>query len=138
MTMPAGEYYIGDLCYVMHEEWDEVCDHICDWTNSGKETDGEFTLKDGRRFAVYGTFYGDGCYDDQYSNLYDVDSGTIGCILTSDISPADKVNITSGNVHMFEKEFQTSSYEGKLFFGEVVIDTNPDYEEEDEEEDYEV
>ena len=25
-TFPAGEYYIGDLCYVMHAEWGEVCD----------------------------------------------------------------------------------------------------------------
>jgi hypothetical protein len=25
MTMPAGRYYIGDLCYVMHDEWDEAC-----------------------------------------------------------------------------------------------------------------
>ena len=24
-TFPAGEYYIGDLCYVMHAEWGEVC-----------------------------------------------------------------------------------------------------------------
>ena len=22
---PAGKYYVGDLCYVMHDEWDEVC-----------------------------------------------------------------------------------------------------------------
>lgn len=25
-TMPAGRYYVGDLCYVMDDVWDEVCD----------------------------------------------------------------------------------------------------------------
>ena len=28
MTMKAGNYYIGDLCYVLHDEWNEVCELI--------------------------------------------------------------------------------------------------------------
>ena len=29
VTFKAGKYYLGDLCYVMHGEWDEFCqDHI--------------------------------------------------------------------------------------------------------------
>ena len=24
--MRSGTYYVGDLCYVMHPQWDEVCD----------------------------------------------------------------------------------------------------------------
>lgn len=131
--MPAGQYYIGDLCYVMHKEWDEVCEYICDWTDSGKVTEGEFTLKDGRRFAVYNTAYGDGCYDDQYGNSYGVDAGVIGCILTSDISPEDKDNVSDGQVHLFGKEFATYTDEGKLYFGHIMIDTDPVYEEEYEE-----
>lgn len=43
MTMPAGRYYIGDLCYVMHDEWDEFCDHL--------DYPGERKLKDGRKYA---------------------------------------------------------------------------------------
>ena len=23
--MQPGEFYVGDLCYVLHDEWDEVC-----------------------------------------------------------------------------------------------------------------
>lgn len=132
MTMPAGEYYIGDLCYVMHDEWNEVCDYICDFADSGKTTEGEFTLKDGRRFAVYDTAYGDGVYYDQYGNDYGVDAGVIGCILTSDISESDKKNIPDGHVHLFEKEFPTYTDHGKLYFGDVVVDTDPEYEEDDE------
>jgi len=50
--MKAGTYYIGDLCYVMHPEWDE----FCALTISGHNVlDGEFNLKDGRRFATFTT-----------------------------------------------------------------------------------
>ena len=75
--MPAGKYYVGDLCYVMHPEWDEFCsitikEHTC--------LDGEFNLKDGRRFATFGTKWGDGEYRDQFGNRYGVDAGLIGCI----------------------------------------------------------
>lgn len=28
--MKAGTYYVGDLCYVLHEDWDEVCSLIID------------------------------------------------------------------------------------------------------------
>ncbi len=46
MTMPAGKYYVGDLCYVMHDVWDEVCDLMFPHDNSGVY--GKFKLKDGR------------------------------------------------------------------------------------------
>ena len=53
--MLAGQYYVGDLCYVMtDDEWDQLCsitikDHKC--------LEGEFNLPDGRRFAMYGTMH---------------------------------------------------------------------------------
>ena len=62
MTMPAGRYYIGDLCYVMHDEWDEACTLFFPTNQSGRGIEGEFTLKDGRRFASFTTAYGDGEY----------------------------------------------------------------------------
>ena len=68
--MKAGTYWIGDLCYVMHDEWDEVCNI----TISGHSVkDGEFKLADGREFATYCTAYGDGMYSDQDGNVYGVD-----------------------------------------------------------------
>ena len=57
MTMPAGQYYIGDLCYVMHDEWDEVCHLLFGSSQTGRIKEGEFVLKDGRRFACYSTAY---------------------------------------------------------------------------------
>jgi len=122
--MPAGEYYIGDLCYVMHKEWDEVCSLFFKGSTNGGCNQGEFVLKDGRRFAGYNTKWGDGEYRDQFNNRYLVDSGCIGCILVSDIVEMDKRNIELGNVIKMTKEFDTSNIDGLISFNNITIETN--------------
>ena len=122
--MPAGEYYIGDLCYVMHMEWDEVCSLFFKGNTNGSCNQGEFVLKDGRRFAGYNTKWGDGEYSDQFNNRYLVDSGCIGCILVSDIVEMDKRNIDLGNVIKMTKEFDTSNIDGLISFNNITIETN--------------
>lgn len=132
--MKAGEYYIGDLCYVMHDEWDEVCNLKFPKNTNGRGIDGEFTLKSGVKFAVYSTMHGDGYYYDGNMNGYGVDAGVIGCILVSDIDPSNKDNmIPLGHIHYFDKDFETSESEGIIKFGNVIINTDwedDDYEEE--------
>jgi hypothetical protein len=126
--MKAGTYYVGDLCYVLHDEWDEVCELII---KDGVCLDGEFTLKDGRRFAIYSTAYGDGTYLDQSGNEYGVDAGSIGCILLSDINLESEGNfLTGGNVVPFENDFHTDEEDGRIMFGSLIIDTDPVYDEE--------
>ncbi len=133
MTMPAGTYWIGDLCYVMHGEWEE----FCDLTIVGRGVlDGEFNLKDGRRFATYRTVYGDGVYTDSDSNFeYGVDAGLIGCILLSDIDTSNKENdLKLGRVVNFKNDFETKSFSGVIVFGNIMINTGTDesYYEDDE------
>jgi hypothetical protein len=134
--MPAGKYYIGDLCYVMtNEEWREFCEITLD---GQKVKDGEFQFKDGRRFATYSTAFGDGVYHDQYGHSYSVDAGLIGCILVEDIK-ADKYDnlLDLGAIQEFDTDFVTGGgrgtpdWQGTIQFGRVVIETNP--VEEDEE-----
>ena len=126
--MPAGVYYIGDLCYVMDDEWDE----FCSITIKGNEClSGEFTMSDGRRFATYGTKWGDGEYRDQYGNRYGVDAGLIGCIRMDDIKSVKIENVSRlGNVVNFQKDFDTSYLNGVINIGHIHIDTDPVYEEE--------
>ena len=127
MTMPAGKYYVGDLCYVMHERWDE----FCNLTISGTEClTGEFTMKDGTRFAVYSTKWGDGEYLDQDGRKYLVDAGLIGCVRVADIDMMDYAGeqsnfLEGGQVLDFFNEFETSSKDGVIIFGAVAIDTDP-------------
>lgn len=127
--MEAGSYYVGDLCYVLHEEWDEVCGLIIKGNNC---LDGEFNLKDGRRFACYSTMWGDGLYLDQYGREYGVDAGLIGCILMSDIGFDDDRNFVSGGqVQTFDQSFTTDGgrgergWDGVIRIGHVVIETDP-------------
>jgi hypothetical protein len=77
---------------------------------------------------MFGTQWGDGTYEDQEGNSYPVDSGTIGCILVSDITHTDDENDTNlGTVHTFTDPFRVRALKGILFFGDVTIDTDPQY-----------
>lgn len=120
--MPAGTYWIGDLCYVMHDKWDEFCNDL---------SDGEREVG-GVLIASLSTMYGDGSYYDQFGNEYGVDAGLIGCIKVEDIEEDDQNRVQDGHVHVFDSPFQVYSVDGFLHFGNVVINTG----DEDEEEDY--
>lgn len=134
--MPAGKYYIGDLCYVMHDVWDE----FCDLTIKGNEClSGEFTLKDGRRFATYSTKYGDGLYPSNIGANLSVDAGIIGCIKVDDIrdpeaTPRAMNAMNSlGTVYEFTTDFITdgSRETGTIQFGRVIIETGDFYVDEE-------
>lgn len=133
-TFPAGEYYIGDLCYVMHEEWDEVIELM--FPTERRECEGELTLADGRKFFYGSTAYGDGSYIDNRGGEYPVDAGIIGIIATNDISEADKEeSVQCGNVYTFDEPFEITAHAGLFKFGEIEIDTAYFYENEEDEED---
>jgi hypothetical protein len=130
-TLPPGRYYIGDLCYVMRPEWPEVVtclypDHL---TEEMKE--GVHTLMDGRKFAIYSTAYGDGTYNSSVATTFDVDSGTIGAILVQDITDEEVTPewmAKVGGIFDFRHRLETSSNNGTLEFGRVVIFTSDDIE----------
>lgn len=121
-TFEPGDYYVGDLCYVLRNEWDEVCsltikEHSC--------LDGVFTLANGTKFATYGTAYGDGVYVDQKGHKYPVDAGLIGCVAVKDLDANIlKNNIHLGNIIKFDKPFTTSEDQGVIVIGNLSIDTN--------------
>jgi len=121
-TFEPGDYYVGDLCYVLRNEWDEVCsltikEHSC--------LDGVFTLANGTKFATYGTAYGDGVYIDQKGHKYPVDAGLIGCVAVKDLDANIlKDNIRLGNIIKFDKPFTTSEDQGVIVIGNLSIDTN--------------
>jgi hypothetical protein len=123
MTMPAGRYYIGDLCYVMHPEWDE----FCELTIRGNQClDGEFVLRDGRRFASFGTAYGDGTYRSNIGTEHSVDAGLIGCIRVEDIRDDQYDNMEElGAVVEFDQPFEVSEDQGLIVFGHVQIVCEP-------------
>jgi len=127
------KYYIGDLAYVMHDVWDEVCD-ITPFDNS----EHEFELEDGRKFILFSTAHGDGQYNDLSGKPYAVDSGTIGAIKVDDIRDLEGFNSTvkhgNGHVHEFPAEINGDDCyynDGMIGIYQVEIDTDEDYEEDD-------
>jgi hypothetical protein len=121
--MPAGRYYVGDLCYVMNPEWDE----FCSITIKGHEClDGEFNLADGRRFATYGTAYGDGVYAASNGANLGVDAGLIGCIRVEDIRDdiTEAKMLKLGTIVEFAEPFNTNEHKGIIQFGHILVDTS--------------
>jgi hypothetical protein len=131
--MPAGKYYVGDLCYVMtEEEWDEACELF--FAKKGKSScaEGKFILSDGRAFVCFNTFYGDGQYTSGRSYSFDVDSGSIGCIEVGDVS--EKLP-NSAVVVEFAEAFVCKAENGVMWFGDLIeINTRFDSEVEENEE----
>jgi hypothetical protein len=133
MVLQAGDYYIGDLCYVMHNEWAEVCELLFEGQNDGGCNEGVFNLKDGRTFALFSTAYGDGVYYDQFGADYMVDAGCIGCIKLSDIDRDNTDNfLTGGKIVSFDNDFEVDTDGAVLTFGHISIDTDPQFDEDDE------
>ena len=127
-TPTPVRYYVGDLCYVMHDEWSEVCDMI----SFDNEDDAEYQLEDGRKFFLYTTAYGDGQYNDTEGRPYSVDSGTIGAIRVDDIRDPEFARIVEGglgHIHEFPAEidgmdcYVEGENLGTLNFYTVQIDT---------------
>jgi hypothetical protein len=142
MTQTFVRYYVGDLCYVMNDEWDEVCDRFFPPDSVGG-VDGEFQLADGRKFFSLSTMYGDGTYRDNFGRAYGVDAGLIGAIKVDDIRDPDfeKV-IARGYAHIVEfsselQDFDVSSNDyGTLRFGPILIETGFGDEEVEEDGDF--
>lgn len=131
-TMPAGKYYIGDLCYVMHDKWDAFCEVTI---QKGKVLYGKFDVE-GVEVCQFGTMYGDGEYPDQFGRIYSVDAGLIGCIMVGDIVECKDNNVKLGHVVEFAEPFEcyVDNDNGRLYFGHICIETG---DLEDDENDYE-
>lgn len=128
--LPAGKYYVGDLCYVMSPQWDEVCSTIF----GDLDSTGEFQLENGIRFASHSTYAGDGNYKDLSGREYPVDAGLIGCIRLEDINDKE-ADLEGGNIIDFPAPFETSYNDGLIVIGHIEIDTKG-LEEDENDSDY--
>ena len=119
-TMPPGTYFIGDPCYVLDDEWDEVCELII---KDRECVEGKFNLSSGREFSSFNTAYGDGTYLDQFSHKYAVDSGSIGCVrLLDGESPRGDL----GQLCVFDSPFIVERRGDVIYIGHLSIDTGDD------------
>lgn len=141
-TLTAGEYYVGDPCYVLEDrlyydvvlpalhaypesQLPEDLDDVVDYLDNYRIKQKSLMHIRGRKCVVFSTEWGDGEYQDQLGNVYGVDSGLIACIpvelLTEEVL---KIAHNLGRVQMFEQDFVCGSENAYLTFGDIVIDTD--------------
>lgn len=138
MKLAAGEYYIGDPCYILDEDQYEVLLTETEFFMQGSVDRGGvmFDKVTGKYFSVFSTKYGDGCYRGNNGFTYGVDAGCIACIPVEMVSePRYDTDVTAVQ---FDRDFEVRYDDGLIVFGDVVINTDPDeyYDEVEEEEDY--
>lgn len=128
--MEPGTYYVGDLCYVMNDSWNELCEMTCD---EHTVLDGGFRLKDGREFVIFTTAWGDGTYRDKEGRAYPVDAGLIGCVRVEDMDSKPEDVCDDGHFIEFKSPFICEKVDGVIYFGKIAIDTDSDGDLEDDE-----
>jgi hypothetical protein len=131
-TFPAGNYYIGDPCFVLSDtSYDAV---VCDG-GDGFHTNGTHTI------GFFSTAHGDGCYRGTNGESYGVDAGIIG-IVPAELMKPDMATKEWG-VITFENEFKFGWTDDATFYvkdevnpaNSFRIPTADDEEDEDEDED---
>lgn len=137
--LPAGTYYVGDLCYVLgRDDYDEI---VCTF----RYNDGEVHTVNGYTFAWTSTAYGDGCYTDSKGNEYPVDAGLIGILRVDnhpemledmlqhniDVDAKEGYPFWKHNLFTFDKEFSILFEDGVFNIDGNIIDTNGSEDEED-------
>lgn len=128
---PAGEYYIGDPCYVVPDkEWLPLLERTGYFGNhfSPEYTDGLFLYKGQHAFA-HSTRYGDGCYDlngagSSEFNMIGVDAGLISVIPLKTID-ASKMEYALGLGQKIKMglDFWVWYEDGVFHIGHFTIDT---------------
>lgn len=95
-NLPAGKYYIGDICYSLD---DDIYSNF--WGKKKNYKDGKYKVN-GYYFVVHGTFYGDGYYPTNSGTNYAVDAGVIGMVHESLFDQNNIQKMSSlGSVHTF-------------------------------------
>lgn len=130
ITLKAGEYYIGDCCYILDEEGLEDFDWVGDFCNQFWN-DGENIIIKGHHVVAYNTAHGDGCYPSNINATFPVDAGLIG-VVPKELWKGGGEPFGCELVK-FESDFICDKFAGTLQFGNVLIYTDYEDEYEDEE-----
>jgi hypothetical protein len=123
VVVPKGAYILGDPCYVVPDaDWDALL-QSCNYFNEPVGKVGDFKV------LAFGTKWGDGCYPDNKGNTYPVDAGLIGLV------PAAYATLdwNDSTLVVFETETLCTDEDGVLKFGNYIVDTVLEEEEEVEE-----
>lgn len=134
ITLPPGEYWIGDPCYAIEDEdWHDYLKGGVHASfrnrNSAMEETPAGTLHKGHLGVIMHTAYGDGHYTSNTEDSFGVDAGVLGAIPVEWLNPARLLEyLRLGSIHTF-KEPARCSYTpegGLVTLGPLVIYTGDD------------
>jgi hypothetical protein len=135
VIVPKGIYVIGDPCSaVPNDDWDDLlasCNYFqspIGYVRRGF-TDKVFVL-------AFGTKWGDGCYAGSDGHEYPVDAGLLGLVPVEIVEElVDHDGDYDGVIVKFDRDtLCIDDGSGKLKFGHITIDTDPEDPEEEEDE----
>lgn len=129
--LKAGQYWIGDPCYVfpndgpMKDKWDEIL-AASDFFE--KEMPAEI---DNGKIQVWASFtaYGDGCYLSNMGDEFPVDAGLIGIVPLETIEYLGRADNNLNKLGLFvtfHEDFTIHAEAGRFRFCDIIIDTNDD------------
>lgn len=115
VVLPAGEYYIGDLCYALkHNLYDTVF-------GPRYELGHYWTFRPNEAFMV-GGYIDDGSYRGSDRKVFEVDAGIIGIASMATLDPA-KAPYSGGHMYTFKSPIHVRFHNNKFnFFGEHYED----------------
>jgi len=120
-TKSAGEYWVGDPCYVLP---DEVYFGI--WDKQYKFNDGTIDCGNGLSFQVHGTAWGDGEYKGSNGFIYGVDAGVLA-IVPMELATKE-IGLTLGTRHKSSTaklEYNDGVFNMIFDTETITIDTDP-------------
>lgn len=130
-TLPAGRYYIGDLCYALKRS---VYDNVF---GGGRleYASGHYKMNDGE-FLVDRTAWGDGSYTGSNNYAYNVDAGIIG-IASMSVCNAEE-EVYGGTLHTFTQPVKCTFKHGQFLFssGSWYLEIDTAYEGDDDRSDW--
>ena len=99
--LPAGSYFVGDVCYFLH---DSLMKDV--WSSKFNYSSGCFTRADGAGFAITKPHAGNGFYAGSNRFIYDVEEDNLGVV---PVSMGDKSKFTGcGTFHDFKDPVSVS------------------------------
>ena len=120
ITLPPGEYVIGDVCYL--KQGQDIFDAINFFDEMGPAFTGTFQ---GSQVFVALTRYGDGGFKDNEGREYSVDGGNIGIVPLDKATP--NLDWFPQHIITFDEPFVCSRSndrdQGVITFGHIKIRT---------------
>ena len=126
-TLPAGRYYIGDLCYALKRS---VYMDVFGGNGNGYLS-GHYKMDDGE-FLVDRTAWGDGSYFGSNNYAYGVDAAIIGIANISICCP--EKDVYGGTLHTFTEPVKCSFKNGRFEFssGSWYLEIDTTYQGDDD------